>query len=293
MKRLFLLCIPLYAYAGSTSIVYNFRIAEITKEPITSEGDNNKNMIVVLAFDQYNKKYSNASFHYSGGLLAYIYAINPYFIRADTAFAHIYSKDPYGQRVFSGTQSDDILITLGRNFSLESKGNINGSLLFGIPTHPLYILQHPEFGFGQFGIGAQIDGSVPIPLDNTFLYGARYIRFLKSNPKDCAGNTYTYSNGNVQDFLLAFNKDWKPHAVEAGYTARFQYGSSICPSFDDIITQTEYMRSSLYAVYKYNFRIKRTINRFLANFAYSRDHRPKYYGNRYVVQGWVSWNINF
>jgi hypothetical protein len=279
---------PLYAI----SVVYNFRIAQITKQPITEAENYNKHTTIALLFDQYNKRRDHEIQNFFGGLAAYIYTHNPYFVRADFAVSHFYSKNK-STPTFSDTQTDDILFTAGYNLKFGDRKVLTPSLLFGVPTHQVLRLKHTDFGYGLFSLGGQLDGSYPISTDGAFLGGVRYIRFFKRNAQDECCNDYRFSLGNVQDFLVAWKNNWLPHGIELGYTARFQFGASVCPNFDNLLEKTDYIRSNWYAVYKYKFGLGHTLNRLLLNVSYGFDHHPHIYGNKYIVFIWGSWNVNF
>lgn len=292
IKYLLLLSIVSHASINAISIVYNFRIAQITKQPITDEDNYHKNTIIALLFDQYSKTHNDTKQNFIGGLGAYIFTFNPYFFRTDFAVSHIKAQD-HDITTFTGTETDDILFTLGRNFKFGDRKVLTASALFGIPTHQILRLQHTDFGYGQFSAGAQLDGSYPIARSGAFLGGIRYIHFFKRHAYDYTHTRYLFTIGNVQDFLVAYKHSWPKHGIEGGYTSRFQFGAAVCPNLDDIIERTNYIRSSFYAVYKYKFAIRETLNRLLLNIGYGFDHRPHTFGNKYIVTLWGSWNINF
>lgn len=291
-KCLVLLSILFHAPISAISVVYNFRIAQITKQPITDEQNYHKHTTIALLFDQYNKRYDHETQNFFGGLAAYIYTNNPFFVRADFAVSHIHAKNECAT-TFTGTETDDILFTAGYNVKFGDRKLLTPSLLFGVPTHEISRLKHTDFGYGLFSLGGQIDGSYPISTAGSFLGGIRYIRFFKRNAQDESCNEYRFGLGNLQDFLVAWKNKWDPHGIELGYTARFQFGASVSPHFDDLVARTNYIRSNWYAVYKYKFGIGDTLNRLLFNIAYGFDHRPKTYGNKYIIFVWGSWNINF
>lgn len=285
-----------YTHVAAMSIVYNFRIAQITKQPIVEkpEGKDHKNhVIVALLFDQYQKKYcTNTHQNFGGGLGAFIYDFKSYYFRTDVAVAHIKERSNC-ITTFSGTETDDILFTLGRNFTIDENASITWSGLFGVPTHKIYRLQHVEFGYSQVGIGVQLDGLYALNSKGTFLYGARYIYFVPKKALDSTGQNYMFTIGNIGDLLFAYKNKWGHHGLEFGYTAKSRFGADVYPSFDEIIEKTNYIRSNLYIVYKYKFLIHDIHNRFLFNIGYGFDHKPKIYGNKYIVTLWTSWNISF
>lgn len=283
-----LTCAPLCAI----SIVYNFRIAQITKQPITDPENVHDYSTIALIFDQYNKTRDHRFQNFVGGLGAFIYNFGQYYFRTDLAVSHI-KAHTHDILTFTGTETDDLLFTLGRNFILGERKVITFSGLFGIPTHHVESLQHPQFGFGQVGTGLQLDGAYPIRRNGSILYGARYIHFFARDTQDDCHNTYNFSVGNVEDFLISYKTTWTPHGLEVGYTSRFQFGASICPNLADIVERTNYIRSNFYAVYKYKFSIRDVANRLLFNISYGYDHRSHEFGNQYIVTLWGSWNVNF
>ena len=293
-RYLLLLSMVSYAhYASAISTVYNFRIAQITKQPIMENQDYNRYTTIALLFDQYYNTYDDMSRSYIGGLAAFIYNFKPYYFRNDFAVSNIRAWNQCSNPTFAGTEVDDILFTLGRNFLFGDRKVLTISGLFGIPTHPVFALQHPAFGYGQVGLGIQLDGSYPIRKNGALLAGGRYIRFIKRYARDDDHNLYLFSIGNVEDILIAYKHSWPKHGIEAGYTSRVQFGASIYPALDDTEEKTNYVRSSFYAVYKYKFKIRDLPSRLLFNIAYGRDHLPHTYGNKYILTFWTSFNINF
>jgi hypothetical protein len=282
-----------HATLSAVSMVYNFRIAQITKQPIFEKPHDRNHTVIALLFDQYRKKYNGIFQNFAGGLGSYIYDFEPYYFRVDFAVSHIKAKSNH-TTTFSGTETDDILFTLGRNIVRRDRsiGTLSG--LLGIPTHRIFRLQHTDFGYSQLGTGIQYDGSYAINHTNTLLYGARYIYFVPRKALDDLRQKHTFTLGNIGDLLFAYKNNWNEHqGIELGYTARFRFGAHIVPSLDNIVKKTNYIRSNFYAVYKYKFLINNISNRLLFYLSYGFDHTPKVYGNKYIVTLWTSWNIAF
>lgn len=273
-------------------MVYNFRISQITKQPIADRQSTGKNTLMALIFDQFQKKYNGTRQNFAGGLGSYIYETEPYYLRTDFAAAHIKEKTD-NDITFAGAATDDILFTFGRNFTTSTQSLITLSGLFGIPTHNISTLRHVGFGYGQVGIGLQFDGSYQLQAADALLYGTRYIYFVPRKTTDNLSNTYTFSIGNIIDLLLAYKHAWQKHGLEFGYTARFDFGAHITPNFDDIVAKTNYIRDSFYFVYKYKFLINNTPNRLLFNIAYGFEQHPKDFSNKYIITLWGSWSVNF
>lgn len=278
----------------STSEVYNFRIAQITKQPIIERPyDSAHHTLIALLFDQYLKKYTGGIHeNFVGGLGSYIYNFYSYYARADFAVSHI-KQTTAGITTFSGTQTDDILFTVGRNFKLNNHRTLTFSGLFGIPTHRIFTLEHVEFGYGQIGMGLQVDGVQMLNEKDGLIYGLRYLYFVPRTALDDMDNKYRFTIGTIVDLLGSYKHDWLNRGIEFGYTARFQCGAHVSPAFDAITQKSNYIRSNFYAVYKYKFSVNEVHNRLLFYIAYGFDHNPKLYGNKYIVTLWTSWNVNF
>lgn len=292
MNRLFLVwCIISCTDLKAISMVYNFRIAQITKQPFTEYTEGKSRTIMILPFDQFRKKYNGLRQNFIGGLGSFIYDIQSYYVRTD--FAASYIKQKMGGESFSDVETDDILFTAGRNFAVSNDVSLTLSGLFGIPTHRIFRLQHIDFGYSQIGTGIQLDGSYELNTIRSLLYCARYIYFIPRNAQDPFGIEHKFTIGNVGDILFALKNKWDQHEFECGYTLRLRFGAKIYPNFDDIVKKSNYIRSNFYAVYKYKFLITNIPNRLLFNIAYGFDHKPKVYGNKYIFTLWASWNIAF
>ncbi len=276
---------------SAISMVYNFRIAQITKQAIFAESKQ-KNHTVALLFDQWRQKYNGTHQNFVGGLGSYIRDVSPYYFRVDFAAAHIHENEQC-TTTFSGTETDDLLFTLGRNFKINDHAWITLSGLFGVPTHRLYRLQHIDFGYSLVGGGIQLDGGYDWNDVDTLLYGARYIHFVPRLGLDPECERHRFTFGNIGDLFLAHKRSWERCGLEFGYTFRARFGAQVCPSYDEIVTKANYVRSNFYGVYKHKFFIHDIPNRLLFYISYGFDHSPKVYGNKYIVTLWTSWNISF
>lgn len=276
----------------ATSIVYNFRIAQVTKQPFSDVPNSRNNSLMGLLFNLYQKKYTQISQNFTGGLITYIRDWTPYYLRIDAAMSHIKQIENH-LTTFTGKELDDILFTGGCKLVNNARQTISVSGLFGIPTHSIKVLQHATFGYSQVGIGAQLDSMYNVSTQNAFVYGLRYIYFIPRNAEDNNHNLYKFSMSNVFDILIADKYNWGKQGLELGYTARFQFGAQIYPDFSSIINRTNCIRNSFYLVYKYKFLLNETPNRLLLNIGYGFDHKPKDVGNKDIVTIWASWTVNF
>lgn len=296
MKRiclLYLCCIiflPVQVVGIST--VYNFRIAQITKQPIFPESHRHHSIIALPFYLRY-KKYSGPIQNYGGGLASYIFDHANCYARIDGAASSITAKTDHIV-TFSGAATDDILLTAGYNIKFEKQRTAaTFSALFGIPTHRIHVLQHPDFGYAQVGLGIQADGLYDFNHISSFMCGTRYVYFIPRTAYDTDLEKHTFTIGNIADILVALRNNWKHHGFELGYTTRFDFGAHCYPILDDTVKKTNYIRNSFYAAYKYRFIINDIANRLVLNIGYGFDHKPKYYGNKYVLNLWASWRVNY
>jgi hypothetical protein len=274
------------------SMVYNFRIAQITRPQLAAREQGENNTVIALFFDQYRKKYTGTRQNFGGGLGSYIYDFADNYFRIDGAVAHIKENEDC-LTTFSGTETDDLLFTGGHNFAINQKASLSFSGLLGIPTHKLYRLQHVDFGYSQVGMGLQIDGVYSFERKGTLIYGTRYIYFVPRTAYDADCQRYTFTLGNLYDLLLAYKNNWGKNGLEFGYTSKFRFGCHVCPNLDNITKKTNYIRSNFYLVYKYKFSIRETRDRLLFYISYGFDHQSKIYGNKNIVTVWSSWSISF
>lgn len=289
----FVLILSLWGSLYPISMVYNFRIAQITKQPIVENGKKSSLTTVALFFDQYRKKHMGIRQNFAGGLGSLIYDYKPYYCRVDAAFSHIHETVKQ-ETSFSGTETDDILFTVGRNVLSDEHNVVTLSGLFGIPTHRILRLEHVDFGYSQVGLGVQLDGLYKINTINTLVYGGRYIYFIPRYAHNTLNQTFMFTLGNIGDLLIANKNNWNEHhGIEVGYTMRIRFGAQINPSLDFITQKADYLRSNFYGVYKYRFKINEIPNRCMLNFSYSYDHSPKLFGNKYIITVWASWNTSF
>lgn len=295
MKHTYLciLCMLYIITIFAPSMVYNFRVAQITKQPLETAPTPYNRIFVSLLFDQFRKKRTGTFQNFGGGLVSFIYDLNTCYCRIDGAVANIYEKRNH-EITFSGTETDDLLFTAGKSFILDNRKIITLSGLFGVPTHKINRLEHVDFGYNQIGIGVQVDGSYELTDKSTLLYGGRYIYFVPRNAKDMLDQNYRISIGNVGDLLLAYKNNWnKKNGIEFGYTLRSRFGAHIKPNRDDFIERVNYLRSNFYGVYKYKFSLHDHPNRLLWYVAYGFDHKPKHLGFKYIMTFWTSWSIGF
>lgn len=304
MKKNRVVCAVIYGVMmplliSPISVVYNFRIAQITRKPIENQVmkqlDDKANSESLLLFNFFQKSpMLRLCENYTGALATYNHNFGQnYYLRVDSAFAHV--DQTLAKRCnVNVVESDDILLTSGRNFTLgeQSKGTV--SVCFGIPTHSVYTLQRVGFGTGQVGIGAQFDGMYRFPNYIDALWGTRYNYFIPRKSCDALGSSYRFTVGSIADILVALQTNGTlslRHGLEGGYAARWGFGIDAAGKLPNL-KSLEYMRNSFYLVYKYGFLTKRFAHRFLCNISYGFDSKPKLYGY-HAFMGWVSWGMAF
>lgn len=275
------------------SIVYNFRIAQLTRQPIAQKTNSRPNSASLLLFNLFQKTHAfNIRENYTGGLATYNRNFaERYYFKTDFAVAHVDRNVDKITKV-SVTEPDNILISMGRNFTLGKKSNATFSGLLGIPTHSVKTLQRVGFGVGQVGVGAQLDGLYKLCKPVDFLWGIRYNYFIPRTAFDTLGNSYKFTVGSIADILVALQtSNPLSHGLEGGYNARWGFGVHAVPDFANI-DQLNYMRNSFYLAYKYTFLTKRVAHRLLLNISYGFDSKPKLYGYDAVIV-WGAWGIAF
>ena len=290
-----LLCIMLLQSVSmfSLSMVYNFRMAQITRQPIGEQTDERPNSISALFFDYFQKmKNFDVRENYAGAITTYTRDIaKKTYFRADFAVIHAY-QSVNKKTTVSLTEIDDILFTAGHNLIVKKNQVVSISALFGIPTHDVYNLQRIGIGIAQVGLGIQLDGMHKFHKPIDFLWGTRYNYFIPRNAFDLHENNYKFSIGSIADLLIALqSRTILSHGIEGGYSARWGFGANATPNITKL-DAFSYMRNSFYLVYKYTFLTKHIAHRFLLNIAYGFDSKPKLYGFN-AVMVWAAWGIAF
>jgi len=282
-----------YTTTSALSIVYNFRIAQTTRQPIVEETEKKPNTLGTLLFDLYQKTHAfDIRENYTGGLATFNHLFTQkYYVRADLAAAHTY-QTVQNLVTVNETEPDDLLVTAGRNFKISKKSKCTLSGLFGIPTHSVNTLQRVGFGSGQVGIGTQIDGLYKMTKNVDFLWGARYNYFVPRTAIGLLGNSYKFTIGSIADILIVLQTSRAlSHGVEGGYDARWGFGVKSSPTIPNL-GLLNYMRNSFYLLYKYSFLTERVAHRCMLNIAYGFDVKPKLYGYN-AIMVWGSWGIAF
>jgi hypothetical protein len=280
---------------GSISTVYNLRIAETSKHIDVASRLPRSSLVIGTLFGTFREKYNGIKHYCGGGLFTYVYSPESFFLRVDAAVGCVISHDQ-GVR-FSRTQTDDFLFSAGYSPTLSDKMRITFSGLLGFPTHNDTSLEFVQFGYGHYGLGAQMDGSFiySSTTDHTLRAAARLIHFFpRAVPVSVTSSErFKYGLGNLADLFIAFHSIIKQHRVEIGYNASFFFGAHITPNFDDAVKKTNYIRHSFFGMYKYYFLINKTTSTVAMALSGGFEPMPKVYGNKRLITVWASWGVNF
>lgn len=299
LKKIALYCMTLahsFPITGAVSLVYNLRIAETTKRQISEDPFDVSTAIVTL-FDQWRKRGQDKYEFLSGGMISYLALLEPFYVRIDVAAAYANEKTPI--RFYSRSQTDDLLISGGYNYRLNKQAAFTFSALLGIPTHKDGILQGIEFGYGHVGIGAQIDGAFVFAHHdkNSIRTAVRCVKFLTRTIeqwKDEQWKHYSFSNGNLIDVFIAYNRKLANHRLECGYNPNFLCGGKVShnpkPYF---LNANNFIRNNFYGNYKYRFTTNGVSQAVQLSLSYGFDVRPKLYGRSHIISTWGSWIVNF
>ncbi|MGC2310848.1 MAG: hypothetical protein WA432_04465 [Candidatus Babeliaceae bacterium] len=299
VKTMFLICcFGLSKLYSSVSIVYNLRISETTKRQRLEQQFGYPFIAVVTLFDQWRNIKDGTHDNIGGGLGTFLYSTKSFYIRADFAAAHARESNKALDLRFSRTQTDDLLFSGGYSRVLNKRTKMTLSGILGIPTHKDLSPEGIQFGTGHVGLGVQLDGSFVYSANQKqiLMAATRYIHFFPRTIVFDINNQnerFDFHVGNLIDLFIANLSNWGRHRLEIGYNPSFLFGAKIYPAFDEVVQQTNFIRSSFYSSYKYGFLIYRLPSAVTLGISYGFDHIPKKFGNKYIVTLWASWGLNF
>lgn len=275
----------------SISVVYNFRIAEVTRQPIFDKETDTRNIVLGLLFDQYQQKYcGDITQNFFGALGSWIYRFDSSYFRTDFAGAHVDQTEKCAT-TFTGNNTDDILFTFGHNFRFNKiSTTISGSV--GFPTHKSLNLLHSDVGTGQIGLAVQFDAAFPLSEQRDFLIGTRYLHFFPRAACGPLNREFIFGIGNVIDVRVAHNQRWNHHGLEIGFTQQWSFGATVEPFVQAIIDATNRRRTAFYGVYKYHFLINDIKNGLLFTISYGFDNKNRF-SNKHIVTAWAAWGVSF
>jgi|GEM_PF-738783 hypothetical protein len=276
------------------SVVYNLRVAEITRRQALDPKFTDPSIALITLLNQSRQRVDCVKENITSNLGSYMYIGKKIYFKTDFAWGHVRAQ--HSDYRFSRTQTDDILFTLGYSKSITKKTKLTVSMLLGVPTHEDNILEGIQLGTGHNGLGIQCDGSCIINGDRTqsILGAIRYIRFLPASTKLSVQNYcrhYELDIGNLVDLITGYNYRFGTNVIECGYNVSFLFSASIEPALESLSNSLNYIRSNFYGAYKRVFlREKHPYGIFLA-MSYGFDNRPKIFKRIFTV--WAGWGINF
>lgn len=290
-------------YMQAISIVYNMRIASITRRQHANEPVDHEHAILGTPVGQWRQLNTGTKQHDAGMLYSYIYTKQSYYIKVDSAVGHAAGNIPLsssnGSVHVAVTQWDDLLFTGGYGYEIGSKGRIAYSALFGIPLHRDHLVEFAQFGTGHVGIGGQIDTAHEFSDAHTVFFALRGIYFIPrcaytNNPclePFLPQSTFKVKLGTLFDIFISHQVRWATHnRFEYGYDATFAPTSSINPPLFDHIS---FIRHSFFAVYFRTVPFFGKPTGLVIGFSGGFDSKPELLSNRYHTTLWGSWGLAF
>lgn len=276
------------------SVVYNLRVAEITRRQAIEPKFANPSIASFALLNQSRQRVDCVKENITSNLDTYMYIGKRIYFKTDVAWGRVRAQHP--DYTYSRTQTDDILFTLGYSKSITKKTKLTISTLLGFPTHEDKILEGIQLGTGHNGLGIQCDGSFIINAERTqsILGAVRYIRFLPASTKLSVNNCCKYYEldvGNLVDIIAGYNHRFGTNVIECGYNASFLFSASIEPALESLSNSLNYIRSNFYGAYKHVFLRKKHPCGIILAMSYGFDNRPKIFKNIFTV--WAGWGINF
>lgn len=288
---LFILC-PLCP----VSIVYNMRIAEITKRQQITPNAKRHNILGETTVGQWRTLKNGFKQSVYGGITTYIRSAKSLYLKVDGAFGRV--KNNIITNIFKRTQTDDLLFTGGYSHALSERVRITYSGLLGIPTHRDFILDLAQLGTGHVGLGGQIDTSFAYTADrsNVALGAIRLVHFFPRNVTShnpCLQQLYqckeyNLSLGNILDVYVAHQTNWgNNNRFELGYDASILgFGSRIKPEITNFSGSLLYIRNNFFSSYSRRFSLNKTPVGIVTGLSGGFDSRPKTVGNRHMLTAW-------
>lgn len=293
---IFYFCVSIELY--SASIVYNLRIAETTRRQALQGRSAHPFIAAVTLFDQLRAEKNGAKYDDEGGLGTLLYSPKNSYLRVDFAVARVHEK--FKTYHFSKVEPDDVLFSFGYSHSMSKRFRMTASGLFGIPTGKDTSIQKGiMFGTGHFGIGAQIDSLYAYSknLNSSIMSAVRIIHFFKrkiSVEVNNQINFFDYNIGNLADILIAHNSSFgNHHKLELGYNLTILFNANIKPHLKNAIEATNFMQSSFYASYNYNFLISRLKSALILGLSYGLGHLANQFRTTYALTFWATFGISF
>lgn len=294
-RLLWALCLAsMHLFTYSVTIVYNLRIAQITRRQAATF---NGALVAPSAFGQWSTFRNGAHQTATGGYLSYVYTWPSWYIKIDSAVARVRNK--LCSTVITQLQTDDIFISggWGHIFNEQTRGSLTAHL--GIPTHKDTILKGVEFGTGHYAVGIQYDIAHAYKTGghHFFLGAARFIHFfprtIHSYPP-LAAQCFDFALGNLIDIYLAHAITWeKRHRLEFGYDGTYGFGARIQPNISNFFGVATLLRNSFFLAYMRRTELIDLPNAWIFIISAGYDSRPNLLGRKYIVTLFGSWAVHF
>lgn len=281
------------------TVVYNLRIAQITRQQIQHIADGRETNVLLFTnlFQQWLKFRCGIKQTITGTLVSYIQTGQSWYIKIDGALAHVRNLFPCTE--LKRNQTDDILISGGYGINPREGTRIGFTGHLGIPTHKDTILEGIQFGTGHYALGAQIDGSqaYTVGRPHFVLWALRYIHFFPRTvhfDDPTRPQRYKFALGNLVDIYISHQSNWdKRHRIEFGYDGIFDFGTRFCPPLTNLNVPTHFIRNSYFVAYARRIKHFNQPGALIFVLSYSSDAVPRLYGQQYGVSLFFSWAIIF
>ena len=289
--------------AHAVTIVYNMRVAEITKRQQLDPSKRKPNIIGETTFGQWRKIKNGARQSAYGAIATYIFSQKSFYLKIDGAVGHV--RNDLDTITIKRTQTDDILFSGGYGHAVGQYSRFTYSALLGVPTHRDFILDLAQFGTGHVGIGGQFDAAYAYVPDRSrvLLAATRLIHFFPRNVSShdpCIKplyNCFQYylKTGNIADLYVAHQMNWnKVNRFECGYDATFiGFGSSIQPEIPNFGGSALFIRNSFFGAYSRIIPIGKVKTGMIIGLSGGFDSRPPTFGNTYMITAWALYGVLF
>jgi hypothetical protein len=281
---------------GSTSTVYNLRIAETTKHYRFDKHYIYPDIVANTTVGTFRKRRDGTRETLASNLTTFIYSAKTFYVRADFAWARIQQKK--AGSTFTKVQTDDLLFSGGFTISPVERLVITFSGLLGIPTHKDLSLENFQFGYAHVGTGAQVDSALNYSRNkrHSIRAAVRLVHFYPRKAPFTINNQVKkvdFNLGNLFDLFVAHHSTWGEHRFEAGYNSTVLWGTRAHPHFPSVVKDIPYIRSTFYSTYKYGFSLCNLPSSLTIGLSEGFDYKPKKTGYKNITTLWLTWDINF
>lgn len=288
-----------FSKTQSTSLVYSFRFTQITRPVYVAPQTTEQKVGAASIFERYSKTAQGSKDNILAAFLTFIYQKKLNYIRLDWAYGNVRNNLVNGT-CLNENQSDDLLVTFGKAWNLNTNFTISLSGVTGFPTHRDKGLVFTQLGTGHVGLGAQLDGAYNYSANkyHSILFAGRYIRFLSAHANIETDNCkilqrFRLKLGNLIDLYASHYSDWGKHKFEIAYNPTFYFGAQFCPPNEQLECAFHFVRSSIIAAYSYAFLLNKHPSSIILAFSYGSDHGKRPTRSTAVVYGVAAFAYSF